>query len=351
MAEPAPPPLQPPPGQPSVLTLLRRSFARGTVHHAYLFDGPDGVGKGAMARWFAGLLLCAEPSGGGDDLAPCSACPTCTQLARGHHPDLEVLEPPPDRKGILIAQVRELIRKVSFAPLSAQRRVVLVAPADRMDEAPANALLKTLEEPARYNHFVLVTSRANALLDTIRSRSQRVRFHSLDRQTLVSALCDDGLSPEQARVLAAASGGSLGAARSLSALDFCPQAETWLDAWLTPGSEHARGPVEALAEAEGLAGAFRKDSDPATSELVLLLRALGLGIRDALLAGTGAPVESWTWPERAAEARELHRMVGTGRLMALHDRVRRAGEVLTRPVNPRLVLEDLLLRLDSAVHR
>ncbi len=350
MTEPPPPPLEPPPGQARVLTLLQRAFARGTVPHAYLFEGPDGVGKEAMARWLAALLLCGDPARG-QKAAPCGSCPACRQLARGHHADLEILSPPPEKKAIRIDQVREIIRRVSFAPLSAARRVILVAPADSMGEAPANAILKTLEEPASYNHFVLVTSRPNALLDTILSRSQRVRFASLDRETVTSALLGDGLPAEQARALAGASGGSLGMARTLAALDFCSLARAWVDAWLTPDSERALGPAEALAEAEGLSAAFRKDSDPGTSELVLLLRALSLGIRDAILAGNGAPLESWTWPEREAEARLLYGRAGAGRLIALHDRVQKAAEVLERPVNPKLVLEDLLLRIDSTVHR
>ena len=183
--------LSPPTGHDRIARTLSSSVRSGNIHHAYLFEGPRGIGKAQMAAWFSALLLCerevdplAERS---TILMPCGTCPSCLGLGRGQHADLQIVQALEGKSRIVIDQVRELIGQISFAPLRADRRAIWIRDADTMGDVPANALLKTLEEPAPYNVFILISERANQLLDTIRSRCQRIRFSPLP----LRQVCDD----------------------------------------------------------------------------------------------------------------------------------------------------------------
>ncbi len=343
--------LKPPAGHPRVLRTLMRSLAQGTAHHAYLFEGPAGVGKAAMARYFAAGLLCEALA-----KRPCGACVACRGALRDEHPDLLHLAALPDKKSIVVDQVRELIRTIQFRPLRGARRVILIHDCDRMAAVPSNALLKTLEEPAPYNSFILLTARAESLLDTIRSRCLRIRFQPLPRATVLAELIAAGEEPEAAGVLAGASAGSLGLAEALRRVGFVGQAERWLDRFLTPAfvqprAEDAATVAEALDEASEIALAYRKRPDPATSDLALILRALSTGLRDALLLATDPEGAQLTWARRRAAAEALARGAGAPRLVRALDAVHEAAQALERPLNARLVLESLLVNLLSLAAR
>src|ERR687885_300973 len=139
--------------------LLQAALADGPAH-AYLFHGPPGVGKRALATAFAAELL-------GD----------AARVERGSHPDLYVLEPLGDQ--IRIDAIRTLRHDLHMRPFEADRRVYLVLGADMMNEDAADALLKDLEEPPSYAVIVLVASDLGPLPETIRSRCQLVPFRRL----------------------------------------------------------------------------------------------------------------------------------------------------------------------------
>jgi len=178
-------------GQDRVLRPLLAAARADRLHHAYLFEGPDGVGKGAAARWLARAAACEVSSEG----RPCGRCGTCRQFAAGTHPDLVVLRPDPKRASgtISVEQVRELIRSVGLRRYNARWRTVIVDPVDKLMPQAANALLKTLEEPPRGTGFVLLTSRTSALLPTVISRCQRIRFRAVPESELAAWLEERGV--------------------------------------------------------------------------------------------------------------------------------------------------------------
>lgn len=144
--------------------------------HALLLAAPQGLGKAYFARQFAAWRLCEQPSAD----SVCGVCRSCQLLSTGHHPDLLWVSPDEDdekgtkaSKVIKVAQVRTM---VEFATQSAHRqggqRIVVIEPADALNTASANALLKTLEEPGRDTLFLLLTDKPAALLPTVRSRCQ-----------------------------------------------------------------------------------------------------------------------------------------------------------------------------------
>ena len=180
---------------------LRQAAARPT--HAYLVAGPRGAGAAVVARAFAAALVAAP-----DDER------SLLLVERRLHPD--VLEFEPERTVITVDQARgEIIPEAWRAPIEAERKVVMLLEAERLQPEAANALLKTFEEPPERTVIVLVSEAADELLDTVRSRCQRVDLGVLDDATIEATLRGDGVSDEAARLAARLSGGQLGRAREL----------------------------------------------------------------------------------------------------------------------------------------
>jgi DNA polymerase III subunit delta' len=235
-------------------TALARILRSDRIPHALLLHGPEGVGKGSVARRLAACLLCEAPSEG----AGCGACDACRKAAHGNHPDLILVTRLTKRgrgrdertdegdadeadaaeaaagKGdwrpfIVVAQIREMIEHASYAPREARRRVVLVDPADRMNAESQNALLKTLEEPPGRTVVLLVASRPHLLLTTVRSRCFHVGFGAMAPAALADALASRGMPQDEALARAALSEGRPGSALSLDLLSRTARRDALLD--------------------------------------------------------------------------------------------------------------------------
>ncbi|TML46248.1 MAG: hypothetical protein E6G19_02170 [Actinobacteria bacterium] len=177
--------------QPEAKRLLRAALA-DALAHAYLFHGPPGVGKRAMATAFAAELLGDEP-----------------RVQRGSHPDLYVLEPLGDQ--IRIDAIRGLRHDLHMRPFEADRRVYLIFGAHSMNEEAADALLKDLEEPPSYAVIVLVADELGSLPETIRSRCQPVPFRRLSERTVREWITAEapGLAADEATAIARVAAGRL----------------------------------------------------------------------------------------------------------------------------------------------
>jgi DNA polymerase-3 subunit delta' len=197
-------------GNSSLLDTLRKQLQSGRLPHSLLFAGPEGVGKRMLALFLAKAVNCQRP--GGNDF--CGQCTSCQKIEAGTHPDLREIEP--DGQFIKIEQTRELSREVFFTPFEARRRFFLVNQAERLKIEAANSLLKTLEEPPGTSHLILITSRPEELLSTIRSRCQTYRFSPLPPSVTEMLLREKSkVSPEQLPLLARLCEGSVGRALSL----------------------------------------------------------------------------------------------------------------------------------------
>ncbi|HZS40367.1 MAG TPA: DNA polymerase III subunit delta' [Polyangia bacterium] len=227
-------------GQPRAVETLRAAVAAGKVHHGYLFDGPEGVGKATTARALAMALNCETPGGSG-----CGRCDSCHKIAGGQHPDFLVFDM--TNKG-LTERVRDLIGQLGFRPHEGRARVVVFDPAHELaaqQAQAANVLLKTLEEPPPQTHFVLVTAEAKRLPVTVRSRCQRLRFQPLEDATIERWLVGEhGATPGAAREASARAAGSLG--RAIAELT-------------DGGDENAASPKRAREQVQALLAAARKN--------------------------------------------------------------------------------------------
>jgi DNA polymerase-3 subunit delta' len=174
--------------------LLQRAAERPV--HAYLLVGPRGSGLEDAARCFAAQVIAADGDPRVQDL-----------VLRGMHPD--VVEFEPEGNQILVAQAQGIIREAHRAPIEAERKVVAVFEADRLNEQASNKLLKTIEEPPARTTIVLVTSSPDELLETVRSRCQRIDLAPLPEAALRAALVADGADPDSAALAARLAGGRL----------------------------------------------------------------------------------------------------------------------------------------------
>lgn len=154
-------------------TLLRTRADERRLAHGLLFTGPAGTGKAGFAETFARSLLCSQPTSDG---MPCERCGTCLLLAAGTHPDFLQVSPAEDKTQILIDQIRELCRALGLKSHTGGYKVAILSPAEQMNTAAANSLLKTLEEPTDNTVLILITEQPARLPATIRSRCQQVRF-------------------------------------------------------------------------------------------------------------------------------------------------------------------------------
>ena len=149
--------------------------AEDRLPHALLLAGPAQVGKLQFAEALCGYLLCKEPQGEGGQRHACGQCPGCHLTQAGTHPDLRRLGLE-DSRQVRVEQVRDMIDWAGQSALRAGRKLAIIEPADAMNIAASNALLKCLEEPTPSTVLILVTSAPSRLLPTIHSRCQRVRL-------------------------------------------------------------------------------------------------------------------------------------------------------------------------------
>ena len=319
--------------------LLRGALRSGRVSHAYLFVGPSGVGRLATARAFAQALLCAER---GDDA--CGRCAACRKFAAGAHPDLRVIAPGgrtetgAERRAVGIDQIRELKREAAYGPYEGPHKIFIIEDAEAMRAEAANSLLKIVEEPPPGVVMVLIAESTSALLPTLVSRSQLVRFSFVPAREIADALVERfGVPVDRARFLAALAGGRVGTALAAAAAGEEPfdrrvEVVTTLETVL-------RGDAVVRLDA---ADAVARQRD----EIERWLDIAQLWVRDVVvwqetqdpsqLANLDSRQEVAAWAAWAAPVGLRHAAA------AIED----AKADLVRNLNPRLVLETLFARLD-----
>jgi DNA polymerase-3 subunit delta' len=190
---------------------LQERRRRDAMPHALLVAGPAGLGKRAFVRRFAQGLLCERAQDG----EPCGGCRSCLLFAAGTHPDFAALglglrKDGAQRSEIVVDQVRELSARLAMASQFGGWQLAVIDPADAMNAAAANALLKTLEEPSAQTMLVLVADAPWRLPQTIRSRCQRIEFAQPARGEALAWLAGQGVDDAEAAL--AAAGGNPGLA-------------------------------------------------------------------------------------------------------------------------------------------
>lgn len=272
-------------GQSAAVEVLRRAVT-GAAHamtHAWLITGPPGSGRSNAARAFAAALQC--PDGG------CGACKACRTALSGAHPDVTLIST--EKLSIGVKEVREYARRSMMAPTVGHWQVVIVEDADRITEAGANALLKSVEEPAPATVWILCAPTPDDVIPTIRSRTRGLTL-TTPRVRDVATLLErrDGVDPATADAAARAAQGHIGRARHLARDDAARQRRR--EVLRIPSQLGSVGAC--LRAAATLVSAAQTEATDQTAaveaaERAELEQALGVGTRGARPRNTAAALK------------------------------------------------------------
>lgn len=318
---------------------LQSAIRRG-VRHAYILSGFDGVGKAALAMEFARALVCTNPPA---PAIPCGECSACRRVTRGTFPDVTVHDlarqqeeaaksSTSKHQSLNIETVRAISSSVTLRPMEAAHRVVIVDDVETMQETAQEAFLKTLEEPPSYTVILLLTTDAELLLETIRSRATTTQLQTVKSAIIREMLDASGISPEDASAIAVASMGRPGwALRAAgdpallkSRLDLRSSVLSWIRA----------DTYQRMVEATRLGDAFSKDRQAVYDRLAIaqtIWRAAilqSLGVDDLVPGDDDAGVGQVATNAAADAIRSVEQ--------CLND--------LDANVRPRLALQSMVLR-------
>jgi DNA polymerase III subunit delta' len=317
--------------------------ARARWPHALLLAGRRGVGKHVLAMHFARSLLCESPLSGG---GACGVCPSCAYVATGSHPDLRVIEPVVfDADGnatavdvITVDRIRELTEFIQLSTHRLGAKVAVLTPAEAMNPAAANALLKTLEEPPSGTYLLLVSHQPGRLVATVRSRCRVLDVVEPDPAMSAQWLVDHHV--QKAPLLLAEAGGA-----PLLALELADDVVQRDRAMLL--ADLARP-----ARLSPVAFGARLDASPKDERKPQLANAvywLLTWVADlAIVRAGGAPKFN---PDHAASLSRLAARLAPVALFRYYQELLRQRALLNHPLQPRLVAEALLFEYRSLFPR
>lgn len=257
-------------GNDHIKTILRRMIEKNRVPHSFLFAGEEGIGKKQFALELAKSFICQNLQ----NFEACGKCHTCKRADKFAFPKSDdrdehkkvIFSEFPDigqviayNKNILVDAIRDLEKEANYRPYEAKARFFIIDDADKMNDAASNALLKTLEEPAPTTYLFLITSRPDALLQTIHSRCQTLRFAPVAAQEIEDHLLETKkFAPDDAELLSLLSNGSIGHALTLDLAKFRELRDAMLKVLQSLLIENNRAYL--LKTAEELSDTKNKDS-------------------------------------------------------------------------------------------
>jgi DNA polymerase III subunit delta' len=339
-------------GNDEVKESLRRLLAGGRLPGSLLFTGEEGIGKKLFALELAKALNCRHRNG----IEACDECSSCKRISRStfppfssdddnkerliwsEHTDLAMVRP--FKQIIRVKPMRELEREANFRPFEGAARVFVVEDADNMNDQAANALLKTLEEPPPASHLILTTSNPTALLATIRSRCQIIRFAPIAAGEVEKFLVEqEHLPAEDARLLARTAQGSIGRALSGDVETYRDRRDTMLGVLkaLTLTSDRA----QLLRSAEQLAAV--KDRH----EYEQRLDALEILIRDAWALALGRPSGTIVNGDLLTELQQIAAEIRSAQAAAWLRQIEELRGTLEVNINRKIASDALLLTMAS----
>ena len=323
--------------------MLKKHAADGTTRHAYLFAGPPGLGRRALALRFAQALNCQTPIDAG---IPCGECRDCKQIGAMQHADLSIIEPtikdpnnpkeliPAPNGEIRIQQIRELQKTINLKPYQSRYRVLIFLRFQQANIEACNALLKTLEEAPSYAVLILTADNPEQLLPTIVSRCEVLRLRPLRMESIQRELENRGLEAGQAKLIAQISGGRFGYA--LRMLEDESLLETREERLNDLQSLISASRVEKFAYADKLS----RDKESMRQAILIWLSYW----RDVMLRSVQAETPLVNI-DRNMEIEDLAGRLNLSVARAVVSRLEDALEQMERNVNSRLLAEVLLLDL------
>ena len=282
--------------------ILQRLLRRGSLGLSLIFAGPEGIGKRQFALSLAKAANCHNPPETNDD--SCDQCPSCQRIQVGNYSDVVTIQP--DGTYIKIAQTREVTNDVQVRPREGRQRFFLIDEADRLRDEAANSLLKTLEEPPATSTIILLTSRPDALLPTIRSRSQRLNFAPLSTHKMEKYLVSNfQFAAPDAKLMAHLTGGRIGQATVIDLTEYRRERREWLELIELLAAGNNKHRLLKAAEHYG-----KQEREAYERGLLLLLNLL----RDVFLIAASGSAENIVNIDVADRLHSLAEKIGLARL-------------------------------------
>ncbi len=305
-------------------------IAQKRIPQALLITGNKGLGKQQLAQQFAVALLCATPKADG---TACGHCSSCLLVNADTHPDFIQVQPEEEGKGIAIGQIRSLITRLTLKPQFDTYRVVIINPADKMNNAAANAFLKCLEEPTERTSIILISEKPGKLPATIISRCQKLAIPTPDKETVVDWLAETLRSDGAKETLQC--NVSLAQGAPLLALDYAndktlAMRNECFEAWMAIAKQR-KSPVIVAEDWHKLPAA------PlifwATSWIIDLIKCF-----------YHTPFENLYNPDLNAQLQELSKRLELKGLYKLYDLLLLGRQRLDTQINKQLLFEEILIQ-------
>lgn len=303
-------------GQEKAVGLLKSSLERNTLAHAYLFSGPEGVGKKALAIQLAQSVNCLS----GSMFSSC-ACLSCQKIAQDIHPDVNWLGKDEKARSIKIADIRALQSWIMLRPLEGRRKVCIINGVERLTEEAANAFLKTLEEPPNGAHIVLLGEHLFRLPTTILSRVIEIVLPPLPYAKVCALLQNEYGITENVAFLAHQSRGSIGRAVRYHEENYCVKKNEVIDRLLG---------AEVCEFFLGMVSVASADMDD-------MLHMVSSFFHDVLLLKNGVAVSFFINQDRVQDIQTWSRQISLDGLVDLLTACEDARQALKRNAGAKLV--------------
>ena len=315
-------------GQEGAIKILQSAIKNNRLSHAYLFVGPDGVGKGLTAKTLAKALNCQK-----GDIDSCDECRNCIRIDLDKYPDVKMIKP--IGTSIKIEEMRKIRREASFKPLEGRKKVYIIQEASTMTQPAANSLLKTLEEPQGETLFILTTSNIHGLLPTIISRCQLIRFKPLSTKVVEDFLIKkEGVIKDEAYMASNLSEGSLGKAIGIARSEQKELRNRVIDLI-------AKITLKDVEEVFKTAREFIQDRD----QIPFILSVLSSWYRDLFVFKEAEDPSSLVNMDKKEEIEREIEKYSKEEIEEVLSLILRTIDYIKRNVNPQLAIETLLLKI------
>jgi len=327
-------------GHSKITHLLESAINNDALSHAYLFHGPKSIGVRTLIKKFILNLMCYN-----DDptkpTIPCHECDHCRQIEKNIHPDIIWIKKEKDKKDITVEQIRELQDKLAVHSFFKNYKIAVIENADQMNLASANALLKTLEEPTAKTIIILTSQHITQLPKTILSRVQSIKLLPVPTKEIYDHLISQPTDREHARHLANLAFGRPG--RALTFLHYPPLWDAYLAQLKIFFELFKSSRVQKIKFAEKIL-ASEETLVQKTEKLIPLLNLWQLILRDLILhkIDQNDKIINTSASNSLTQIKNKHSLLN---LINLQKFIRLTKIYLSKNVNPRLALENLLLKI------
>ncbi len=321
-------------GQDHITKYFVNAVVSTKISHAYIIEGPEGSGKKALAEEFATTLVCESEESKATGKA-CHNCSGCKRASSYNHPDIKYIKS--DKKTVGVDLIRDQVNNdVGILPYSSDKKIYIIEDCEKMTVEAQNSLLKTIEEPPEYVVFVLLTTNVDKFLETILSRCTVLSTKPIREDILVKELCDTlGVSEYDARLAASFSGGHIGKAKEVL------QSEDLMENKKLAVSVFSSIRVAPMIKVREYSTLIEKQKDNIDAFIEMAI----LWYKDVLMSKANGGKNNIVFRENIKTIEEEASQISFGGLNKIIEAIEAAQTRMTRNVNPKRVIEMMLLQI------